>query len=169
MLGFINPDNSCSFTGYRPEKLPWGDDESAPRCEILKENLICTVLQAIQLGKQHFLCGMARGSDLYFCEAVIFLRKRYPGITIEAAIPHKAQAIKWHTQEQERYNQLKNQCDLLTFVSDEYSSSCMMRRNRYMVKNSSLLISVYDGKPGGTHNTVKYARKRGLEIIEIVP
>ena len=31
----------CCFTGHRPEKLPWGTDESDPRCVKLKEELSC--------------------------------------------------------------------------------------------------------------------------------
>lgn len=41
----------------------------------------------------------------------------------------------------------------------------MLRRNRYMVDRSSLLIAVYDGTPkGGTMNTLAYCRAKGLEI-----
>ena len=43
----------------------------------------------------------------------------------------------------------------------------MMRRNRYMVDNSTILIAAYGGKPGGTMNTLLYALRRGLEIIEL--
>ena len=32
----------------------------------------------------HFLCGMAQGCDLYFCEAVLALRERYPVIAAYA-------------------------------------------------------------------------------------
>ena len=30
---------TCCFTGHRPEKLPWGDDEADPRCRALKRKL----------------------------------------------------------------------------------------------------------------------------------
>ena len=30
---------SVCFSGYRPEKLPWGGDESDPRCAVLKKRL----------------------------------------------------------------------------------------------------------------------------------
>ena len=43
----------------------------------------------------------------------------------------------------------------------------MMRRNRYMVDNAAVLIAVYNGSPGGTRNTMLYAMRQGLEIIEI--
>ena len=77
---------SCCFTGHRPAKLPWGYNERDPRCVRLKERIADAVLLAYQEGYRHFLCGMAQGCDLYFCEAVLALRERYPEVTVEAAI-----------------------------------------------------------------------------------
>ena len=30
---------SCCFSGHRPAKLPWGEDEDDPRCRALKARL----------------------------------------------------------------------------------------------------------------------------------
>jgi uncharacterized phage-like protein YoqJ len=112
---------------------------------------------------------MARGSDTYFCEAVLILREKYAGITVEAAIPYENQASGWREDERDRYRCLVGQCDHVTYVSREYSRNCMLKRNRYMVDNASVLLIVYDGMPGGTGSTLKYAKRRGLEIVEIEP
>ena len=32
-------EKTCCFTGHRPDKLPWGTDESDPRCLALKARL----------------------------------------------------------------------------------------------------------------------------------
>ena len=169
MFPLINRDNTCCFSGYRPEKLPWGADEENEHCIALKEKLFNTADSIVISGIRHFICGMARGSDTYFCEAVFLLRHNYAGITIEAAIPYEAQASGWREEEHSRYERLVSQCDFTTYVNREYSKSCMQRRNRYMVDNSSVLLAVFDGKPGGTKNTLKYAAGKGLEIIEIAP
>ena len=94
---------SCCFTGHRPAKLPWGYNESDPRCVRLKERIADAVLLAYQEGYRHFLCGMAQGCDLYFCEAVLALRERYPEVTVEAAIPCPTQADAWPEAERRRY------------------------------------------------------------------
>ena len=39
-----------------------------------------------------------------------------------------------------------------------------MRRNRYMVDASRILIAAFDGRPGGTARTLEYAALRKLEI-----
>ena len=78
---------SVCFSGYRPEKLPWGGDESDPRCAVLKKRLYDAAESACAEGYRHFICGMARGVDLYACEAVLQLREKYRDVTVEAAIP----------------------------------------------------------------------------------
>ena len=69
---------TCCFTGHRPDKLPWGSRESDPRCLTLKRRLTQAVEGAYAQGMRHFICGMARGTDLYFAEAVLALRLERP-------------------------------------------------------------------------------------------
>ena len=86
---------SCCFTGHRPDKLPWGEDESDPRCQRLKRSIAQAVEDAYVSGYRRFITGMARGCDLYFAEAVLDLRERRGDVTLEAAVPHCAQAASW--------------------------------------------------------------------------
>ena len=99
-------ETTCCFTGHRPEKLPWGTDEGNPLCLDLKRRLAAAVLSAYDRGMRHFICGMARGCDLYFCEAVLALREMRPGVTVEAAIPCESQADRWPEGEKQRYRRL---------------------------------------------------------------
>ena len=47
------------------------------------------------------------------------------------------------------------------------ASSCMQRRDRYMVDHASLLIAAFDGSAGGTRYTVEYAMRRGLDVVDL--
>ena len=95
-------ERTCCFTGHRPEKLPWGWDEEDPRCRRLKEKLRDAVETAYEEGMRHFICGMARGCDFYFAEAVLDLRRRRPGVTLEAAIPCAGQSRRWSPAERQQ-------------------------------------------------------------------
>ena len=162
-------EESCCFTGHRPGKLPWGEEEQDPRCLRLKRILEQAVRFAYeQRGKRHFLCGMAMGSDLYFAETVLQLRNQLP-ITLEAVIPCPSQANAWPEQQRLRYRRLMEECDEETLIQHHYDPGCMQRRNRYMVDHSSFLIAVHDGLPGGTRQTIEYALRRELEILDIPP
>lgn len=164
--------DTCCFTGHRTERLPWGDDENDPRCLDLKERLDAALVRAYDQGYRHFVCGMARGADLYFCRAVLALRQSRPDLTLEAAIPFQGQADRWPEQDRRQWETLLSQCDFETVVQHHYSAGCLSRRNRYMVDKSSLLLAVYDGQPsGGTLYTLLYAQRSGTrtELLPVTP
>ena len=162
----MTPQITCCFSGHRPPRLPWGGQEDDPRCLELKARLARALTEAYHEGYRHFLCGMAQGTDLYFCQAVLDLRRTHPEVTLEAAIPFTGQADRWPEADRRRRQTLLDQCDLETVVQHTYSPGCMNRRNRYMVDRSSLLIAIYDGIPqGGTLNTLAYAMRKGVRTV----
>ncbi|MBQ8975700.1 MAG: DUF1273 family protein, partial [Oscillospiraceae bacterium] len=83
---------TCCFTGYRPEKLPWGYDEADPRCEKLRRRLYDFAEAVYLSGIRRYICGMALGCDMIFCEVLLTLRERCPDIVIEAAVPFPEQS-----------------------------------------------------------------------------
>ena len=164
----MEKEQICCFTGHRPDKLPWGEDESDPRCVRLKERIAREVEEAYISGVRHFISGMARGCDLYCAEAVLALREAEGDVTLECARPCETQADTWPAAERERYNAILDRCNYETLVQHRYDRFCMIRRNRYMVDRSGHLIAVYNGAPkGGTFQTLAYAMKKGLDIHTI--
>lgn len=158
---------SCCFTGHRPTKLPWGANEQDERCLALKAELAARLEGIYQAGYTNFICGMAIGCDMYFAEAVLELQKQHPEVTLEAAVPCGTQPDKWHKALRERYNRLLDSCSSVNVLQINYTPDCMMRRNEYMVDNSSLLLACFDGLPGGTMKTILYAQRAGLKVITI--
>ena len=112
---------------------------------------------------------MARGVDFYACEAVLLLRRDYPDVTVEAAIPCPSQPEGWPEAERARWQSLVDRCDYETVVQDHYDAGCMQRRNRYMVDHAAMLIAVHDGQPGGTRRTIEYAMRRRLDVVILPP
>ena len=159
--------HSCCFTGHRPMKLPWGMNERDPRCMALKLELAARLEAIYALGYRHFLCGMAIGCDMYFAEAVLALRDVHGDVTLEAAIPFGDQPGRWDEAQRRRYNSLIDRADKVTVLQIGYTSDCMMQRNRYMVDRSSLLLACFDGRPGGTMNTILYAERSGVKTVVI--
>ena len=163
----MNRRSSCTFTGHRESKLPWRDREDDPRCIALKRCIADAVEAVYRDGATHFICGMATGCDMYFCEAVLALREEHPEVTLEAAIPCEDQAGRWSAALRRRWERLVTECDCQTVISKEYTDDCMMRRNRYMVDASAYLIAAYNGAPGGTRSTLLYAMRQGVHVIQL--
>jgi len=158
---------TCCFTGHRPEKLPWRDNENSPDCIALKKRLAQSLEELYRRGFRHFISGMAQGSDLYFIEAALALREVNPDVVVEAAIPCPTQSRGWRNAERMRYQSILERCDLETMVQQRYTQGCMLHRDRYMVDRSALLLAVYNGSSGGTRYTINYALDSGLEIVRL--
>ena len=156
---------TCCFTGHRPLRLPWGMNETDPRCIDLKERLRTTLEETYNNGYRHFICCMAIGCDMYFAEAVLDLRSKYSDLTLEAAVPCDSQSDKWNRKQKETYFSLLSACDIVTYVSHMYSPDCMMKRNQYMIDRSSLLIACFNGRSSGTMNTILYAERAGVNTV----
>ncbi len=159
----------CAFTGYRPQKMPFGFNESDPRCIEFKARLRDTIENLIGHGYAHFISGGALGMDMFAAEAVLDLKRDYPWIILEMAIPFEAQPSKWTPAYQDRYYRLMDDADMITTISREFTKACLFRRNRYLVDNADLLLAAYDGQPGGTAMTVGYAQEMDIPIQTIMP
>ena len=160
----MTPEHTCCFTGHRPAKLPWGSDERDPRCLALKRSMARELEGLYRRGVGHFISGMALGCDLYFAEAVLDLRERYP-VTLECALPFPGQAERWTEDCRRRWRAIVDSCDVETVVQDHYDKGCMLRRDRYMVDRSAVVLAVFDDSPGGTKYTLDYAARRQREVL----
>lgn len=167
----MNIQQTCCFTGHRPQNLPWGFDESDPRCLALKVRLKKAIRQVIEYGVTHFTTGMALGVDQWAAELVLELQRMYAdrGITLEAVLPCEDQAKKWRWEESQRYLEILKRCDIVLPLQKNYTRDCMNRRNRYMVDHSQFVIAVWDGRPSGTGGTVRYAKSLGKTVIVLAP
>ena len=161
---------TLAFTGLRPHKLPWGFNEHDPRCLSLKivlHDRLAGLIEEENVG--HLISGMAMGIDLICAEITLNLKEKYPNITLESAIPFKEQAMLWPKKYLDRYRSVLDKCDNINIISEAYSDDVYENRNRYMVDKCDLLLAVWNGKPGGTGNTITYARKKNKRTIIIDP
>ena len=154
----------CAFTGHRPEKLPWGSNEASAHYQALKQKLEQVLRELAGEGYDTFLCGMARGCDQYFFDAVCQLRREQPQVRVIAVIPCPTQARAWPQADREWYQAALEAADERRLLSEFYYEGCMLMRNRHMVERCDLLLSIWDGSPGGTGSTIRYARQRGVPV-----
>ena len=162
----------CALTGHRPKGFPWNyrDKDCKEQKEYLKM-LEDTIIELIEKdGFNYFISGGAIGADQDFAEIVIKLKKRYPHIQLEIAVPCPNQDIKWNSSDKERYKRILNNADVINHISTSYSPICMQKRNEYMVDKSDFVIVVWNGKhTGGTYNTLCYIKllNKPYEIINL--
>lgn len=157
---------SCCFTGYRPEKFPFDFNVRDGEYYRLENRLVAAISELSRCGIKRFFCGGARGFDLMAAECVLILKQKLD-ISLCCVIPFKNHENGWSSSWKRRYNAVLSAADEVVFVCNGYSPDAYQKRNRYMVDRSQVVVTYFSGIPGGTKNTVAYARKKGLELINI--
>ncbi len=152
---FINKARSVAITGHR---ILYNDFN--------KEKVEKLLLKTINSGFDTFLIGMALGFDTICFQILEELRKE-KDIKIIACVPCLTQAEKFSLEQKKEYERMLSVADDIRVISKEYSPRCMQKRNEYMVDNASGLIAYIKRDYGGTANTVKYAKKNNVPIIEV--
>ena len=153
-------EQSCCFTGHRvisPEHLI-----------AVKARLNRQICRLTDKGIYRFFAGGARGFDTLAAETVLALRKTVPQIQLILALPCQDQSKGWHASDKVRYEQILHQADEVHYLAESYDSGCMMRRNRFMVDNSSYCIFYLTHMRSGTYKTVKYAMEQGHDLYNIL-
>lgn len=115
-------------------------------------------------GAETFYCGMALGFDLACCEILLQLKKDFP-LRIVACIPCAGQSDSFPPAQKKRYQTLLSACDERVVLHEKYEEGCMFERNRYMADRCDVLVAYLREKRGGTYYTVRYAEKKGKEIL----
>jgi uncharacterized phage-like protein YoqJ len=159
---------TCCFTGHRPQHFAFGFDEQDPRCLRIKAQILDQTRRAAGEGYRVFVSGMALGVDLWAAEAVLALREDMPEVRLVCVLPCATQAARWASELRARHARILERCDEKVVLRLRYDRGCMFARNREMVRRSSRVIAVYDGRRrGGTAYTVGIAKAEGLEVVTI--
>lgn len=151
----------CCFTGHRPNKLDYSEGEIKSLLEMAIDN-------AISDGYVTFITGMAEGVDIWAAEIVLEKKKDNKDLHLICAVPHPGFEKRRSKYETERYENIIKNADYVTTISDNYYRACYQKRNIWMVNHSSLVIAVFNGTASGTKNTVDYARKSDVHVVNIL-
>lgn len=153
---FINRARAVAVTGHRVLEL----DFDKRKLEYLLE-------KCVEKGFDTFLIGMALGFDTICFQTLEKIKKKNGNIKIIACIPCRNQSYKFNKVQKEEYDRMIGVADEKIYVSEEYTPSCMQKRNKFMVDNASIVISYKRREFGGTAKTVAHAIKNQVPIIEI--
>lgn len=150
-----------AVTGHRPPKIGNEWDGVGPVSDAIRAELTRIIEK---YNPERILSGMALGVDMLWAEVGIAM-----GVTVVACIPCKDQEKVWRPDSRARYHAILNDPHVTQVLvsQDPYRLDLMDLRNRWMVDNSHLLVSVWDGSRGGTANCVEYANQVKRPILAV--
>lgn len=150
---FINKARTVAISGHRVLEKDFNKELLTKKLKTFVDN-----------GFDTFLIGMALGFDTACFNALEEIRKE-KNIKLIACIPCPSQAYKFTVAQKKEYDRMLSVSDEKILISESYTPTCMMKRNKFMVDNATGLFAYYKRDYGGTANTVKYAMKKGVPII----
>ena len=150
---------TCCFTGHR--------NLSLSEKSLIEQKLEESVVGLIRRGVCYFGAGGARGFDTLTAQTIIKLRGTYSHIRLILVLPCKSQTRGWSEDDVRVYEAIRLMADKVVYTSQEYSPDCMHKRNRHLVDHSGVCVCYLREGRGGTAYTVDYARKQGLDIINL--
>ena len=150
---------TCCFTGHR--KIP--PDKRAEIANRL-ERIIAALYQK---GVRFYGAGGALGFDCLAAQTVLRLRESCPGMKLILVLPCLTQTRGWRPGDVTEYERIKAQADKVVYTAQQYTRGCMHKRNRHLVDNSGVCVCYLTKDSGGTAYTVNYAKKQGLNVVNI--
>ena len=152
-------EKSCCFTGHRVVPVQY---EKA-----VCDGLVYEITRLIEKGYTDFFVGGALGFDTLAAQAVLKLRRTYPQIRLNLALPCRDQDVRWNESDRAVYRDILRQADSVTYVCERYTRGCMFERNRFLVDRSSVCLAFMTKMSGGTAYTVRYASEKEVCVINI--
>lgn len=129
----------------------WGVDETAVRA---------TVEDLIQKGVETFLSGGQGGFDWLAANVVFELKGKYPNIKNILVIPY----LTFNVRNKRIFDKI-----IYPDGFEKYHfKAAIVKRNRFLVDNSKYAICYVTHNWGGAAQTYEYAKKQGLDIIDII-
>ena len=156
----IPVENTVCFTGHRSIRSEDAAD--------IASKLDVVIERCVSKGYRRFLSGGAIGFDTLAAKRVLEAKKKDESVVLSLILPCRDQTKLWTKLPNiNEYRDLKDAADEIVYIQDFYDASCMMKRNIYMVDHSSLCIAYFGGRAGGTANTVNYANKKGVAVVNL--
>lgn len=152
-------ETACCFTGHR--SIP------AAEAGVLSRKLDETLRGLYARGYRQFCCGGALGFDTMAARAVLRLKESRPDAALLLFLPYPEQDGNWRAEDRAEYRRILALADAVSYASEGYTAGCMHARDRQLADAASVCVAYLVRPAGGTFYTVCYARRNGLEIVNL--
>ncbi|WP_051280444.1 SLOG family protein [Anaerovorax odorimutans] len=154
-----NKNQTCCFVGHR--RLP------KEKIKYIVKRLNQEIDKLIRQGVTDFISSGTLGFDQIAVSLIIAKREMGNNVRLIFALPYENQEEIWNTEQKRLYNSLLLEADEVIYVSEEYSIDCMKKCDRFMIDRSIYCICEQIYQMGGVVQTVRYAKEKGINVIDI--
>lgn len=163
----IIKSKTVAFTGHRALKFYAGNKDNN-LLNVVSTEIALVIASLYEQGYNTFLSGMADGIDMIAAEEVLKFKQKKRDVRLVAVIPFRGQEDNYNAKDKFLYKQICEYADHRIYLAESYiNDDQFLKRNDYLLANSSHLVCYYNGKKGGTMYTVNRAIKADMPIINI--
>ena len=149
----------CSFTGHRS----FPDKYRAKLSELLRRG----IEYAYGLGCRAFYAGGALGFDTLAAREVIRFRMSHPDVSLILILPCINQNELWCGSDTDAYEYTLSEADEVRYIAEEYTKSCMQKRNRALAEACDIMIAYVSRPRSGAAQTVRMAESLGKKVYNL--
>ena len=161
MATYNTKDFTCCFTGHRHislNKLEEIEKQTEKEIRFLIENK----------NVNFFGVGGAIGFDTLVSKILFRLKEtEFPHIRIILVYPFEGFTNRWTSKQKSDYEFLLSKYDKTVCISEKATKEAYLNRNRHLVDFSAYCIGYCTRDFGGSSYTLKYAKTKGLEVLNI--
>lgn len=151
----------CCFTGHR--------DISSLTTQEMDSRLENAIIHLIENeGVTDFRAGGAVGFDTFAALKVLKLKNKYPHVKLHLILPCKNQDKYFSSFEKSIYQLIIAYADTITYIQENYTKGVMLARNRALVDGAEVCLAYMERLRGGTYQTVNYARRNNVKVINLL-
>lgn len=161
----------AACTGHRPSKLNNDYMLVNPLSRWIKQRMI----EIIGTRRpDSIISRMALGADTLWAMAALEME-----VPLIAVVPFKGQEDPWREENKKMYREIISKAAEIKVVGERKPESSvgalLWQGNAYMIDQlthpKDFLVTVFDGSPGGTYNTILYAgtKEPRIEMVRIDP
>lgn len=152
---------ACAFSGHR--KIEYSRQAS------VRDHLARAISYAYGEGCREFYCGGAIGFDTIAAREVIRFRMSHPDVKLILYLPCIDQDAKWSEWQSDAYEYVLSSADEVRYVSDEYTKTCMKKRNQALAEVADILVVYIGYSTSGSAQTARMAEKLGKQVFNLYP
>lgn len=163
----LQKDQTVTFTGYRSQEIQHLTEDKN-LVNVITTEVYRTVKLFYEQGYNTFLTGGSEGFDLVAANAVLQLKRVNTDIQLVMVAPFIGQEQRYSAVDKMSYRYIWERADATVVLAEAYTDKGQyLRRNDYLVDNSTAMICYYDGLAGNTKYTHDRAQDAGHNSINI--
>ncbi|MFA9422657.1 MAG: SLOG family protein [Sedimentibacter sp.] len=168
MLTKTSKLKACCFIEHQPQILKLNFNEKDVDIIKFKKMVQRITINLIEnYSVNHYISGVSLGIGQYVSETVLELKKQYPHITLECAIPYERQAENWTEAQRNKYFSIIKDCDKETLLQFQGTNDSIQNLYKYMTKNSYYIVHIYHKDHNGITKDNDWLEIQGENVFAI--